>query len=131
MSRRPSEESYKAEPEVTKALAKALGKGVRAPEVILATLEANGYTVMRTPRIEPDAEGAHVYYGFPFRFTLDKALELRVLATMLDKGEAELEECNILIKYYHQADNDDGYEIRLARIGSGVKFDALFGEGKG
>ena len=65
-----------------------------------------------------DDGGARIFHGFPLPYTEDKVLELRRLADLMECGSAEVVVINVVFRYYHEANNEDGYELRTGVIQS-------------
>lgn len=60
-----------------------------------------------------------IYNGFPLAGAVrieDQIASLRKLASMMEAGEAELVSMLLVFKYYHVADNEDGYTLRMGLV---------------
>lgn len=65
------------------------------------------------------SDGARIFEAFPLAggsTTENQIASLRKLADMMEKQEAEIVSLMLVFRYYHKADNEDGYELRMGMV---------------
>lgn len=112
--RTPPWEELSPEEDAVASIAKDCGT---TPAGILELLREAGWQLK--PYVPPSDE-AKIFSGFPpMKSSADDPQRvdgMRKLADYAESGDAVITSMSIVFKYYHVADNDDGYELRTGLV---------------